>query len=455
MSKPKILIVDDEDAIRTQMKWALNTEYDVLQAGERGEAISIMGLEEPPLVLLDLGLPPHTDSSVEGFGILHEIRSRWPLTKVIVITGNDEHENALEAIDRGAHDFFAKPVEIADLQVILRRNLRTYQLELENSRLKERLRDQEGLEGEILGTSRPMIELMAMVDKVAASEAPVLITGESGTGKELVARALHERSNRGHGPFVAINCGAIPENLLESELFGHEKGAFTGAHAMRKGRLEYADGGTLLLDEIGEMPLHLQVKLLRFLQERTIERVGGHKTIEVDVRVVSATNTDLEEAIQGKAFREDLYFRLNTIQLHIPPLRERGQDAELMAKAFAKRYVRESGSKAALTREAIDAILAYDWPGNVRELENRIKRAVIVCTDNRITAGDLELVEPERGATSLDLRAARDRVEREVVIKALEKHGGNVSRAAIELGTSRPTLHHLLNKHGISAKDLA
>ncbi|HEX9593717.1 MAG TPA: PEP-CTERM-box response regulator transcription factor [bacterium] len=454
MSKPKILIVDDEESIRTQMKWALNAEYEVLQAGERGETLSIMGLEEPPLVLLDLGLPPHTDSSAEGFGVLQEIRSRWPFTKVIVITGNDEHENALEAVDRGAHDFFAKPVEIADLQVILRRNLRMYGLELENSRLKERLKEQEGLEGDILGTSRAMVELMAMVDKVAASEAPVLITGESGTGKELVARALHQRSNRAHGSFVAINCGAIPENLLESELFGHEKGAFTGAHALRKGRLEYADGGTLLLDEIGEMPLHLQVKLLRFLQERTIERVGGHKTIEVDVRVVSATNTDLEEAIHGKAFREDLYFRLNTIQLHLPPLRERGQDAELMAKAFVKRYARESNTKATLTKEAVEAILAHDWPGNVRELENRIKRAVIVCSDNRITASDLELAEPERGVTNLDLRTARDRVEREVMIKALEKHGGNVSRAAIELGTSRPTLHHLLNKHGISAKDL-
>jgi two-component system NtrC family response regulator len=455
MSKPKILIVDDEESIRTQMKWALNTEYEVLQAGERGEALSIMGLEEPPLVLLDLGLPPHTDSSAEGFGVLQEIRNRWPLTKVIVITGNDEHENALEAVERGAHDFFAKPVEIADLQVILRRNLRMYGLELENSRLKERIKEQEGLEGEILGTSRAMVELMAMVDKVAASEAPVLIAGESGTGKELVARALHQRSNRGHGPFVAINCGAIPENLLESELFGHEKGAFTGAHALRKGRLEYADGGTLLLDEIGEMPLHLQVKLLRFLQERTIERVGGHKTIEVDVRVVSATNANLEDAILAKSFREDLYFRLNTIQLHLPPLRERGQDAELMAKSFVKRYGRESNIKAVLTKEAVDAILAHDWPGNVRELENRIKRAVIVCTDNRITASDLELAEPERGVTNLDLRAAKDRVEREVMIKALEKHGGNVSRAAIELGTSRPTLHHLLNKHGISAKDLA
>ena len=454
MSKPKILIVDDEESIRTQMKWALNAEYEVLQAGERGEALSLMGLEEPPLVLLDLGLPPHTDSSAEGFTILQEIRGRWPLTKVIVITGNDEHENALEAVDRGADDFFAKPVEIADLQVILRRNLHMYGLELENSRLKERLKEQEGLEGEILGTSRPMIELMAMVDKVAASEAPVLITGESGTGKELIARALHQRSNRAHGPFVAINCGAIPENLLESELFGHEKGAFTGAHTLRKGRLEYADGGTLLLDEIGEMPLHLQVKLLRFLQERTIERVGGHKTIEVDVRVVSATNADLEDAILAKGFREDLYFRLNTIQLHLPPLRDRGPDAELMAKAFVKRYARESNIKASLTKEAVEAILAHDWPGNVRELENRIKRAVIVCIEGRITASDLELAEPDRGVTNLDLRVARDRVEREVMIKALEKHGGNVSRAAIELGTSRPTLHHLLNKHGISAKDL-
>jgi two-component system NtrC family response regulator len=455
MSKPKILIVDDEESIRTQMKWALNQEYEVLQAGERGEALTLMGLEEPPLVLLDLGLPPHTDSSAEGFGVLQEIRTHWPLTKVIVITGNDEHETALEAVDRGAHDFFAKPVEIADLQVILRRNLHMYGLELENSRLKERLKGQDGLDGEILGTSRPMLELMAMVDKVATSEAPVLITGESGTGKELIARALHQRSNRSQGPFVAINCGAIPENLLESELFGHEKGAFTGAHALRKGRLEYADGGTLLLDEIGETPLHLQVKLLRFLQERTIERVGGHKTIEVDVRVLSATNKNLEKAIKSRRFREDLYFRLNTIQLQLPPLRERGQDAELMAKAFVKRYARESNVKATLSKEASDAILAHDWPGNVRELENRIKRAVIICSDNRITASDLELVEPERGVTNLDLRAARDRVEREVMIKALEKHGGNVSRAAIELGTSRPTLHHLLNKHGISAKDLA
>jgi len=455
MSKPKILIVDDEESIRTQMRWALNTDFDVLQASNRTEALSTMALEEPAVVLLDLGLPPHTDSSVEGFAALSEMRSRWPASRVIVITGNDEHDTALDAVSRGAHDFFAKPVEIADLEVILRRNLQMVELERENLRLRKEIEEREGTEGRILGTSRPMVELMAMVDKVAHSEAPVLITGESGTGKELIARALHERSARARGPFVAINCGAIPENLLESELFGHEKGAFTGAHALNKGKIEYADGGTLLLDEIGEMPLQLQVKLLRFLQERTVERVGGHKPIEVDVRVVSATNMDLQEAISAKVFREDLYFRLNTVQLHLPPLRDRGNDAVLIAKAVVKRYEEENDTKVNLTREAIDAISAYDWPGNVRELENRLHRAVIVSNGERITPTDLELSGREEGPTSLDLRAARERVEREVIVKALEKHNGNVSRASVELGTSRPTLHHLLNKYEITAKEYA
>ena len=455
MSKPKILIVDDEESIRTQMRWALNNDYDVLQASNRAEALSTMALEEPSVVLLDLGLPPHTDSSVEGFAALSEMRTRWPVSRVIVITGNDEHDTALDAVSRGAHDFFAKPVEIADLEVILRRNLQMVELERENRRLRQEIEEREGTEGRILGTSRPMVELMAMVDKVARSEAPVLLTGESGTGKELIARALHERSGRARGPFVAINCGAIPENLLESELFGHEKGAFTGAHALNKGKVEYADGGTLLLDEIGEMPLQLQVKLLRFLQERTIERVGGHKPIEVDVRVVSATNIDLQEAITAKVFREDLYFRLNTVQLHLPPLRDRGNDAVLIAKAVVNRYEEENNTKVNLTREAIDAISAYDWPGNVRELENRLHRALIVATSERITPADLELSGREEGPTSLDLRAARERVEREVIVKALEKQNGNVSRASVELGTSRPTLHHLLNKYKINAKDYA
>ena len=453
MSKPKILIVDDEESIRTQMRWALDNDYDVLQASNRAEALSTMALEEPAVVLLDLGLPPHTDSSVEGFAALSEMRTRWPVSRVIVITGNDEHDTALDAVSRGAHDFFAKPVEIADLEVILRRNLQMVELERENRRLRKEIEEREGTEGRILGTSRPMVELMAMVDKVARSEAPVLLTGESGTGKELIARALHERSNRSRGPFVAINCGAIPENLLESELFGHEKGAFTGAHALNKGKVEYADGGTLLLDEIGEMPLQLQVKLLRFLQERTIERVGGHKPIEVDVRVVSATNIDLQEAITAKVFREDLYFRLNTVQLHLPPLRDRGNDAVLIAKAVVKRYEEENNTKVNLTREAIDAISAYNWPGNVRELENRLHRALIVSNSERLTPADLELSGREEGPTSLDLRAARERVEREVIVKALEKQNGNVSRASVELGTSRPTLHHLLNKYEINAKE--
>ncbi len=456
MSKPKILIVDDEESIRTQMRWALNADYDVLQASNRAEALSTMALEEPAVVLLDLGLPPHTDSSVEGFAALSEMRSRWPMTRVIVITGNDEHDTALDAVSRGAHDFFAKPVEIADLEVILRRNLQMVELERENTRLREEIEAREGTAGRILGTSRPMVELMAMVDKVAQSNAPVLLTGESGTGKELIARALHERSNRARRPFVAINCGAIPENLLESELFGHEKGAFTGAHALNKGKIEYADGGTLLLDEIGEMPLQLQVKLLRFLQERTIERVGGHKPIEVDVRIVSATNIDLQDAITAKTFREDLYFRLNTVQLHLPPLRDRGNDAALIAKAIVARHEeKHGGPRVNLTREALDAISAYEWPGNVRELENRLHRALIVSNGERITPADLELSGREEGPTSLDLRAARERVEREVIVKALEKHNGNVSRASIELGTSRPTLHHLLNKYEITAKEYA
>jgi two-component system NtrC family response regulator len=448
MDKPKLLIVDDDDEILMQMKWALGQEYDVYIAEDRSTALEAFKAERPAVVTLDLGLPPHPRDMEEGFRTLNDILQEDTDAKVIVITGRDGREYALQAIGQGAYDFFRKPIQLEELQVILRRALHVYQLEQEHRALQQRLYSQ-AFE-EMIGTSPQMQDVFTTIHKVANTEASVLIVGESGTGKELVARAIHRQGGRREAPFVPINCGAIPETLLESELFGHEKGAFTGAHVQRKGRIEAAQGGTLFLDEIGELSLPLQVKLLRFLQERQIERVGGREPIMVDTRVLAATNVDLDQAMADGQFREDLYYRLGVVVIALPPLRDRGEDVVLLAKALFQRYIAEGKSKiTGFTRQALTALQSYSWPGNVRELENRIKRAVIMAQGTRLTPGDLDLDSPFAKYEGQGLREAREALEKELIQQVLARNKGNVTRTAAALGVSRPTLHELISKYAI------
>jgi two-component system NtrC family response regulator len=404
--------------------------------------------EHPPVVTLDLGLPPNPGGPEEGFRTLAEMveRDRW--LKVIVITGQAEKETARLAIGQGAYDFLCKPIEVEELRRILHRAFYVTYLEREYHQLQQQTEGQD-FEG-MIGTSPVMQKVFAIIRKVATSAVPVLIVGESGTGKEVAARAIHRLSERKDGPFIAINCGAIPENLLESELFGHEKGAFTGAHIQRKGRIETAQEGTLFLDEIGELSLPLQVKLLRFLQEHVIERVGGRVEVPVDARVIAATNSDLKKAMKEGKFREDLYFRLEGVSLQIPPLRERGEDISLMANFFLLHSAAEYKKKLAnLSQQTLRAIEKYSWPGNVRELQNRIKRAVIMAEGSQITAQDLELTATDDKYAGVRLKDAREALERELIQKALLRSKGNLSQAAIELGISRPTLYELIEKLGI------
>lgn len=446
--KQRLLIVDDDEDLRTQMKWALAKDYEVTLAEDRETALAAMAAKRPAVVTLDLGLPPQPAGVEEGFAILDEIINGFGQTKVIIITGRGEKEHALRAVEQGAYDFFYKPIQLDELKVVLRRAYHLAQLEREQRALKSRLSGYT-FEG-MLGTSQKMQDVFSVIRKVATTDAPVLVAGESGTGKELVAGAIHRLSIRQANPFIVINCGAIPENLLESELFGHEKGAFTGAHIQRKGRFEMADGGTLFLDEIGELPMLLQVKLLRFLQERVVERVGGREQIEVDTRVIAATNRDLKEAMQAGNFREDLYYRLGVIFISIPPLRERSGDVLLMAKVFMERYAEENKKKIkGFTLDAIDAIEKYGWPGNVRELENRIKRAVIMCDGQKLTPEDLEMAAPLAPYEAMSLKEARECLERELIIKAMIRNTDNLTKAATELGISRPTLYDLMSKFGL------
>lgn len=445
-TKYKILIVDDDETIRQQMKWALADEYEIFLAENRRSAIDLFRRELPPVVTLDLGLPPHPREATEGLLTLSEILQIDPRVKVMVVSGNSDRANALKAIEQGAYDFFTKPVELDEIRVTLRRALHVFQLEEENRQLKRRPTQ----EGGMIGTSRVMEGLYATIRKVSTTDIPVLITGESGTGKELVAQSIHRQSARSGGPFIAINCGAIPENLLESELFGHEKGAFTGAHAQRKGRIEYAAGGTLFLDEIGELGLGLQVKLLRFLQEKTIERVGGRESLHIDARVIAATNRDLKERMASGAFREDLFYRLSVVSISISPLRERNGDLLVLARAFISRFSEETGKKVkGLTPAAIDAVTAYSWPGNVRELENKIRRGVVMTDGVLLTPEDLELAVPNEAASLPRLKTAREKLERELVTLALARFGGNVTQAASALGISRQAFHDILAKHQI------
>jgi two-component system NtrC family response regulator len=446
--KPKLLIVDDDEDLRTQMRWALAQDYEVLLAEDRQSALHLTRKEKPSIITLDLGLPPAPAGVEEGFAALDEILNVPDQIKVIIITGRGEKEHAMRAVEKGAYDFFYKPIQLDELKVVLRRAFHVSQLEREQKALQQRLSG-DTFE-DMLGTCAKMQDVFSVIRKISTTEAPVLIMGDSGTGKELVARAIHQRSARQSMPFIVINCGAIPENLLESELFGHEKGSFTGAHIQRKGRIEMAEGGTLFLDEIGELPLSLQVKLLRFLQEKVIERVGGREQIEVDARVIAATNRDLKEAMKDGIFREDLYFRLGVIMLSVPPLREREGDVILLAKAFLERFADENRKKIkGFTNHALDAIEQYAWPGNVRELENRIKRAVIMAEGKKITPADLEMEAPRQKYESMGLKEAREALEKELIMKALVRNNRNVSKAATELGLSRPTLYDLMEKYGI------
>ena len=445
---PKLLIVDDDDEIRTQMKWALTKDYEILVAENRSNALERFRAEQPAVVLLDLGLPPQPANPEEGLATLSELLAIDRLAKVVIITGQGEKEVALRAIGAGAYDFLCKPVEMDELKFLLRRCFHVAQLEREYRQMQQML-EVDGFEG-LLGTSRPMQAVFDSIRKVATTNAPVLILGESGTGKELAARAIHQRSGLKGGPFVAINCSAIPDTLLESELFGHEKGAFTGAHVQRAGRIEMAAGGTLFLDEIGEIPLPLQVKLLRFLQERLIQRVGGRQDIQIETRVIAATNADLKKAMTAGTFREDLFYRVAVVQIVMPPLREREKDIHMLAQAFLQRFATQN-KKAGLAfdRTAVRALNEHSWPGNVRELENCVRRAVIMAEGKRVTVQDLEL-EFASGEKAGTLKEAREALEREMVERALRKHSGKIALAAVDLGISRPTLYELMEKLGIA-----
>ncbi len=445
-SKPtRLLIVEDDPGLQRQLKWALEP-YEVECASSRAEALVAVRRLEPPIVLQDLGLPPDPDGVEEGFATIGEILRQAPATKIIVVTGREGREHALRAIAAGAYDFCQKPVDMDVLSLIIDRARRIYELEEENRRLGGN--PSLALEG-VIAASEPMVKVCRLVQKLAPTQASVLLLGESGTGKERLARALHALSARAAQPMVALNCAAIPETLLESELFGYERGAFTGAVKQTLGKIETADGGTLFLDEIGDMPLTLQAKLLRFLQERVIERIGGREVIQVDVRIIAATHRDLKAAMEQKAFREDLYYRISEVAVQIPPLRERGSDAVLIANYLLQIACKRHGKPALkLGPDAIAAIEQYPWPGNVRELENKVNAAAIMTEGKLVTAEDLSLtaVVPGEEAGIVPLREVRQRAETEAVQRALAVTGGNVSRAAELLGVTRPTLYDLIQR---------
>ena len=446
---PVLLIVEDDEGLQRQLKWAYDG-YRVVAAGDRGSAIEALRAHEPAVVTLDLGLPPDPDGVEEGFSTLSEILRLKPDTKVIVATGHGARESALKAIGLGAYDFYKKPVDIDDLGLIVARAFHLHEIEAENRRLEG---DGGGaVLGSILSGAPEMLKVAKTIERVASADVSVMLLGASGTGKELLARAVHEKSGR-KGEFIAINCAAIPENLLEAELFGYERGAFTGAVKSNVGKIELAEGGTLFLDEVGDIPLPLQVKLLRFLQERVIERIGGRSPIAVDTRIVCATHQDLEAMIADGRFREDLYYRLAEIVVKIPSLAERAGDAGLLARHFVNRFARELNPKVqSLSADALAAIDAYGWPGNVRELENRIKRAVIMAEGRSVGAADLDL--PGAAApdpVAINLRAAREVADRKAIRQAMVRTDNNISGAAKLLGISRPTLYDLLKQYRLSA----
>ncbi|MGX9217135.1 PEP-CTERM-box response regulator transcription factor [Massilia sp. UBA6681] len=449
-NKPKLLIIEDDPGLQKQLRWSLDA-YDVVVAGDREAALAQIRRHEPAVVTMDLGLPPDPDGSTEGLATLEQILALAPDTRVIVLTGNQDHSNAVKAIGMGAYDFHQKPCEPDVLKLVIERAFFLYNLQMENRRMQQSQADSP-MAG-VISRDAGMLKLCRNIEKVAPTSASVMLLGESGTGKEVLARALHALSPRSKERFMAINCAAIPENLLESELFGYEKGAFTGAAKQTKGKVELAHGGTFFLDEVGDLPMALQAKLLRFLQERVIERIGGHEEIPVDVRIVCATHQKLKELCATGRFREDLYYRLSEIVVTIPPLRARHGDAALLAHHFKNKFcAQESRSTLHFAPDAIAAIEGYDWPGNVREMENCIKRAVIMADGNTIVADDLGLPEGDKPADEpLNLRQVRDEAEYMAIVKALARVDGNIVKASEMLGISRPTMYDLMNRHGIKS----
>ena len=451
--KPRLLIIEDDEGLQAQLKWAYE-DFAVTVVGDRDSALAALRSDEPHVVTLDLGLPPDPDGTNEGFAVLDAIMALKPDTKVIVASGHGARESALQAIERGAYDFYQKPVDIDALGLIVRRACALREIEAENRRLAAKVGEDKTVLGTLITAAPEMARVARTIERVANTNVSVMLLGASGTGKELLARGLHEASDRRGGAFVALNCAAIPETLLEAELFGHEKGAFTGAVRTNEGKIELAHGGTLFLDEVGDIPLPLQVKLLRFLQERTIERIGGRKAIPVDTRIVCATHQDLEAMIAAGTFREDLFYRLAEIVVKVPTLAERPGDAVLLAKAFLARFAREMNPAVkGFAPDALAAIDAWHWPGNVRELENRVKRAAIMAEGKLVGAEDLDLAADSEGETAevLNLKSARERADRTVIRHALARSEGNISNSAKLLGISRPTLYDLLKQYDLHA----
>ncbi|MCM8556270.1 PEP-CTERM-box response regulator transcription factor [Sphingomicrobium sediminis] len=451
---PILLVVEDDEGLQRQLKWAYE-DYQVVAATDRKQAIELLRLHEPAVVTLDLGLPPDPDGTTEGFATLAEIQALKPDTKIIVASGHGARESALKAVALGAYDFYRKPVDIDELGHIVKRAFQLHEIEAENRRLENEAGESKTVLGSIVSASPEMLKVAHTIERVASADVSVMLLGASGTGKELLARAVHDQSPRKDGEFVALNCAAIPENLLEAELFGYERGAFTGAVKTTPGKIEMAQGGTLFLDEVGDIPLPLQVKLLRFLQERVIERIGGRKAIDVDTRIVCATHRDLDAMCAEGSFREDLYYRLAEIVVPIPPLSQRTGDAVLLARYFVSKYAKELGRNlTGLAPDAVEAIDEYPWPGNVRELENRVKRAVIMSDAKLVSAGDLDLqagVDSEGEASPINLRAAREIADRRAIKQALTRTENNISGAAKLLGISRPTLYDLIKQYKMSA----
>lgn len=443
--KMKLLIVEDDQGLQSQLRWHFD-QYEVVIAGDREEAINAIRLHEPPIVLQDLGLPPDDEGVDEGFKCIQEISSLAPTTKIIVMTGNSDYENAVRAVAMGAYDFYQKPVNPDTLDLIIQRAFHIHQLEKQNRILQDQA--QSPLDG-VIASDGKMLKICRMIEKLAPSTVTCTLTGESGTGKEVLAKALHNCSPRKNNKLVAINCAAVPESLMESELFGYEKGAFTGANKRTLGKVETANNGTLFLDEIGDMPLPLQAKLLRFLQERTIERLGGREEIPVDVRVVCATNKNLKKMSEEGTFREDLYYRICEMEIHIPPLRERHGDKLLLARHFLKKSAQQNNpAVTGFNPEATEMVESYDWPGNIREMENRIKRGVVMCEDRLVSSDDLGLMTENE--LSLNLREVRYKAERAAILRALAVTDNNISSTAKLLGVTRPTLYDLMKKYNVT-----
>jgi two-component system NtrC family response regulator len=448
-AKPCLLIIEDDEGLQRQLRWAYD-DYEVVSAMDRRSAIDALRQYEPAVVTLDLGLPPDADGTSEGFATLAEILALKPDTKVIVASGHGARESALNAISGGAYDFYQKPVDIDELGLIVQRAFQLHVLEQENVRLAQNGSAAMDALGGIITNAPEMLKVARTIERVAPADVSVMLLGASGTGKELLARGLHQSSPRREGAFIAINCAAIPENLLEAELFGYEKGAFTGAVKTTEGKIELAAGGTLFLDEVGDIPLPLQVKLLRFLQERVIERIGGRKAIPIDTRVVCATHQNLEVMIAEGRFREDLYYRLAEIVIRIPSLAERHGDVTLLARHFTQRFAASLNPQVrGLSPDALTALNDWKWPGNVRELENRIKRAVIMADGRLITAADLDLGERREEIEFLNLKAAREVADRKAIRQALARTENNISNTAKLLGVSRPTLYDLMKQYGL------